>query len=58
MKLIQKIISKFRYTETIKQKQTCTNCKFNMGFNCVIGTFYAQQSKDVKCREGENWVSK
>lgn len=58
MKLIHKIISTFRYTKSIKQNHTCTNCKFNMGFNCVIGSFYAQQDQDVKCIQGENWATK
>jgi len=31
----------------------CSNCKFNDGENCTVGTHYAEQGRYGICMEGE-----
>lgn len=38
--------------------KNCMNCKFNDGYNCTVGTYYANKGINTNCIEGELWQNK
>lgn len=47
--------TKKQNTNTIKN---CMSCKFNDGYNCTVGTYYANKGIKAICIEGELWQNK